>query len=64
MTSGGSPDPGASVWPLVGKWAMNINTDSGWGRITEPDITLSYSLDPWHWLEEQTSQKGLAPVAA
>lgn len=27
-------------------------------------MTLSYSLDPWHQLEEQTSQKCLPPVAA
>lgn len=30
----------ASVWPLVGTWAMDINTDYCWGRTTKTDMAL------------------------
>lgn len=29
---------GASVWPLVSTWVMDVNIEPGWGRTTDPDM--------------------------
>lgn len=40
--------PWTSPWPSVATWTIDINTDPGCGRITDPDMAFSGGMKQWH----------------
>lgn len=60
------PKTRASMWSLVATGAIDINTDSGYGRTRDSDMVLGKSparISPWDQVAAQVIQIGMTPSA-